>query len=120
VYVCIHFGIIISLDYAFNLEYISSELLRQPYALVGLTTGLLLIPLVITSFPPWSSRLGKNWKRLHRLVYVIVILDASHFILTVKQGVIEPYLWMILVILLLVLRIPLIRDFFSSSLRRAG
>ncbi len=113
-YVCLHFAIIISLDYGFNIQYIYSELLQRPYALVGLATGLLLIPLAITSFRPWPKRLGKNWKRLHRLVYLIVILDALHFILSVKQGVLEPYLWLSLIIFLLILRIPAIRRFVGG------
>jgi sulfoxide reductase heme-binding subunit YedZ len=113
-YVCLHFAIFVSLDYGFNIQYISAELLRRPYALVGLVTGLLLIPLAITSFPPWPKRLGKNWKRLHSLVYVIAVLDTLHFILSVKQGVAEPYLWLILVLFLLVLRIPSIRRFLSG------
>jgi sulfoxide reductase heme-binding subunit YedZ len=119
-YVCLHFAIFVSLDYGFNIQYISDELLRRPYALVGLVTGLLLIPLAITSFPPWPKRLGKNWKRLHSLVYVIAVLDALHFILSVKQGVAEPYLWLILVLFLLVLRIPSIRRFLSGYFTHAG
>jgi sulfoxide reductase heme-binding subunit YedZ len=119
-YVCLHFAIIVSLDYGFNFQYITNELFQRPYALVGLVTGLLLIPLAITSFPPWQKRLGKNWKRLHSLVYVIVLLDALHFILSVKQGVTEPYLWMILVLFLLVLRIPPLRRFLSGYLTHVG
>jgi sulfoxide reductase heme-binding subunit YedZ len=114
-YVCLHFAIIVSVDYGFNLQFIRTELLQRPYALVGLATGLLLIPLAITSFKPWPKWLGKNWKRLHRLVYLIVLLDALHFILSVKQGVIEPYLWMSLVIFLLVLRIPPIQRLLSGN-----
>jgi sulfoxide reductase heme-binding subunit YedZ len=117
-YVCLHFAIFISLDYGFNFQYIINELLKRPYALVGLITGLLLIPLAITSFPPWPKRLGKNWKILHRLVYGIAILDGTHFILSVKQGVIEPYLWMILILFLLALRIPQIKRLLSSELSR--
>jgi sulfoxide reductase heme-binding subunit YedZ len=113
-YVCVHFAIFVSLDYGFDFQIIGTELLKRPYAMVGLVTGLLLIPLAITSFPPWQKRLGKNWKRLHRLVYGIVVLDALHFILSVKQGVTEPYLWMIFILFLLVLRIPPIRRFLSG------
>jgi len=117
-YVCLHFAIFISLDYGFYFQYIIVELIK-PYALVGLIAGLLLIPLVITSFPPWQARLGKNWKRLHNLVYLINILSALHFILVVKQGVTEPYLWMILIIFLLMLRLPPIRKFLSGFFSRA-
>ena len=112
-YVCLHFAIFVSLDYGFDFQFIFPELIR-PYALVGLIAGLLLIPLAITSFSPWPKRLGKNWKRLHNLVYLIDFLAAFHFILVVKQGVTEPYLWMILIIFLLFLRLPPIRHFLSG------
>ena len=112
-YTSLHFAIFVSLDYGFDIQLVLNELIR-PYALVGLIAGLLLIPLAITSFSPWPKRLGKNWKRLHNLVYVINLLAALHFILVVKQGVTEPYLWMILIIFLLVLRIPPVRHFLSG------
>jgi methionine sulfoxide reductase heme-binding subunit len=112
-YVCLHFAIFVGLDYGFNFQYIFDELIK-PYALVGLIAGLLLIPLAITSFRPWPKRLGKNWKRLHSLVYGIDLLAALHYIWVVKQGVIEPYLWMILIIFLLVLRLPPIRHALSG------
>ena len=107
-YTCLHFALFVSLDYGFDFQLVVNEL-SKPYAMIGLITGLLLVPLAITSFPPWPKKLGRNWKRLHRLVYGINLLAAIHFLLVVKQGVAEPYLWMILIIFLLVLRIPLLR-----------
>ncbi len=112
-YVCLHFAIFVSLDFGFQFQYMLLELVK-PYAAIGFIAGLLLIPLAITSFSPWPQRLGKNWKRMHRLVYVINILSVLHFILLVKQGVTEPYLWMILIIFLLVIRLPPIRHFLSG------
>ena len=113
-YTSLHFAIFVALDYGFNLELIVNELFLRPYALTGLIAGVLLIPLAVTSFAPWPARLGRNWKRLHSLVYLIVILSGVHFILVVKQGVTEPYLWMILIIFLLVLRITPVRRFLSG------
>ena len=112
-YVCLHFAVFVSLDFGFDFQLIYNELIL-PYALVGFLAGILLIPLAITSFSPWPKRLGKNWKRLHNLVYLIDLLAAFHFILVVKQGVIEPYLWMMLIVFLLVLRLPPIRRFLSG------
>jgi sulfoxide reductase heme-binding subunit YedZ len=117
-YTSLHFAIFVSLDYGFDFQLVIHELTR-PYALVGLIAGLMLIPLAITSFAPWPKRLGKNWKRLHNLVYVINLLAALHFILVVKQGVTEPYLWMILIVFLLVLRLPPIRSFLSGFFTHA-
>ncbi|OGO60539.1 MAG: hypothetical protein A2032_01345 [Chloroflexi bacterium RBG_19FT_COMBO_49_13] len=118
-YTCLHFAIFVALDYGFNFQFLSIELFQRPYALIGLIAGLLLIPLAITSFPPWPKRLGKNWKRLHSLVYLIAVLAAIHFILVVKQGVTEPYLWVILVVFLLLLRIPSLRRFLSGFFTHA-
>jgi sulfoxide reductase heme-binding subunit YedZ len=112
-YVCLHFAIFVSLDFGFDFQLIYNELIL-PYALVGFIAGILLIPLAVTSFSPWPKRLGKNWKRLHNLVYLIDLLAAFHFILVVKQGVTEPYLWAILIVFLLVLRLPPIRRFLSG------
>jgi sulfoxide reductase heme-binding subunit YedZ len=112
-YVCIHFAIFVWLDYGFAINLIAAELTRR-YALIGLIAGLLLIPLAITSFQPWPKRLGKNWKRLHSLVYVIDILAALHYVWVVKQGVVEPYIWMIVILFLLVLRLPPIRHALSG------
>jgi methionine sulfoxide reductase heme-binding subunit len=112
-YVCLHFVIFISLDYGFDFQYLVPELVK-PYLLVGVIAGVLLIPLAITSFSPWPKRLGKNWKRLHNLVYLINLLSALHFILVVKQGVTEPYLWMIVIVFLLILRLPPIRHALSG------
>jgi sulfoxide reductase heme-binding subunit YedZ len=112
-YVCLHFAVFVSLDFGFDFQLIYKELIL-PYALVGFIAGVLLIPLAITSFPPWPKRLGKNWKRLHNLVYLINLLAAFHFILVVKQGVTEPYLWAILIVFLLVLRLPPVRRFLSG------
>ncbi len=117
-YTSLHFAIFVSLDYGFDFQLVMHELTRA-YALVGLIAGLLLIPLAITSFAPWPKRLGKSWKRLHNLVYVINLLAAVHFILVVKQGVTEPYLWMILIVFLLMLRLPPIRRFLSGFFTHA-
>lgn len=112
-YVCVHFAIFISFDYGFEFQYILPEIIK-PYLLAGTIAGILLIPLAITSFAPWPQRLGKNWKRLQSLVYLIDFLAALHYILVVKQGVSAPYLWMIVILFLLALRLPPIRHALSG------
>jgi sulfoxide reductase heme-binding subunit YedZ len=118
-YTCLHFAIFVALDYGLNLPLVGEEIVQRPYALIGFLAGLLLIPLAITSFGHWPTRLGKNWKRLHSLVYPIVLLAGVHYILVVKQGVTQPYLWMILIVFLLLLRLPPIRRFLSGFFTHA-
>ena len=108
-YASIHFAIFIGVDYFFDFALIQDALFEKRYALVGLTTGLILLALAITSTVGWQRRLKKNWKRLHKFVYVAGILAVVHFIWLVKQGVIEPWIWAAGVVLLLALRIPRIK-----------
>jgi methionine sulfoxide reductase heme-binding subunit len=51
------------------------------FELMGFLMVMLVIPLLITG-NPWAQRkLGKYWKRLHRLIYVIWGLLAAHLML---------------------------------------
>jgi len=103
-YASIHFAIFIGVDYFFDLELIKDALFEKRYALVGLTTGLILLALALTSTVGWQRRLKKNWKRLHRIVYLAGVLAVVHFIWLVKQGVLEPWIWAGVVAVLLLLR----------------
>lgn len=103
-YASIHFAIFIAVDYFFNFALIKDALFEKRYALVGLTTGLILLALALTSTVGWQRRLKKNWKRLHKFVYAAGILAVVHFIWLVKQGVLEPWIWAVVVAILLLLR----------------
>jgi len=108
-YASIHFAIFIGLDYGFNFSLLPDALLERRYALAGLATGLILLSLALTSTVGWQRRLKKNWKRLHKLVYLAGILAVIHFIWLVKQGVLEPWIWAVGVAILLLLRVPPIK-----------
>ena len=103
-YASIHFAIFIGVDYFFAWSLIVDALFEKRYALIGLTTGLIMLALAITSTQGWQRRMKKNWKRLHRFVYAAGILAVIHYIWLVKQGVREPWIWAIVVVLLLLLR----------------
>ena len=46
----------------------------------GLAAFLILTALALTSHRPAMKRMGRNWKRLHRLVYLAGILVVLHSI----------------------------------------
>jgi len=115
-YASLHLLTFLGLDYAFNLSAILRDVGTKWYIIIGLTAFLLLLPLAFTSFKYWMKRLGKNWKRLHKLVYVISPLVALHFLLSVKgdltrlQGNIwQPMLYGSIALILLILRISSIK-----------
>jgi sulfoxide reductase heme-binding subunit YedZ len=116
-YASIHFAIFIGVDYFFDLALIKDALLEKRYALAGLAAGIILLTLALTSTIGWQRRLKKNWKKLHRLVYVAGIFVALHFIWLVKQGVVEPWIWAIVIALLLLLRYKPIKQFVLAYTR---
>ncbi len=115
-YASIHFAIFIGVDYFFNFKLIQDALLEKRYAIVGLTTGLILLTLAITSTKRMQRRLKKNWKRLHKLAYAAGILAVLHYIWLVKPGVSDPWIFAVILILLLILRVRVIQKWIISAL----
>lgn len=113
-YASLHFLTFVGLDYGFDFDLIAQDILDQRYVLVGFAAGLLLLPLAITSTQGWQKRLGKNWKRLHQLVYLAGILAIVHFTWLVKD-IREPLRYGAVVALLLIARIPSIRKAVSNA-----
>jgi methionine sulfoxide reductase heme-binding subunit len=112
-FAAVHLLVYLGIDYRFQFKYILPVSLHTPYIWVGGASFLMLLALAITSFKKTKQLLKKNWKRLHRLVYVISPLIILHFLLIVKgnflslQGALtEPLIYGSIVLLLLLLRIP--------------
>lgn len=115
-YATLHVTIYLAIDYAFDLNLLIEATLEKRYTLIGTIGYLLLIPLAITSYKWGMKKVGKNWKKLHRLVYLIAPMLILHFawarkgdIFSLQGNVLQPFIYALLVILFLILRIPVIR-----------
>lgn len=120
-YACTHLITFFIIDYGLDLQAIWNDVSNKPYIIVGAIAFTLLFPLAFTSFKYWKKKLGKNWKRLHRLVYIISPLVVFHFFLVVKgsittlQGdIIQPLIYGSIVLVLLILRIPKVKLFIIN------
>lgn len=104
-YAGLHFLTYLVLDQFFDWSAISEDILKRPYITVGFAAFVMLIPLAVTSTQGMQSRLGgKNWKRLHRLVYAIAGMGVVHFIWLVKKDLSKPLLFAGVLLLLFALR----------------
>lgn len=108
-YATLHFLTFVGLDYQFDPSLLKEAILKKRYALVGFAAFLSLLPLAITSTRGWMRRLGKNWKRLHRLIYLAALLVIIHFVWLVKSDIREPLAYGAVVVVLLALRLKTIR-----------
>jgi sulfoxide reductase heme-binding subunit YedZ len=80
---------------------IAEELIKRPYITIGFAAYLILFALGVTSPKAMVRKLGKNWKRLHRLVYTAGVLAVIHLLWIVRTDVGEVVLYGGLVAVLL-------------------
>jgi sulfoxide reductase heme-binding subunit YedZ len=105
-YACLHLTTYVVFDQDFSLMEITKDIVKHPWVLVGFTGFLCLLPLAITSTNGWIRRLGgKNWNRLHRLVYVAAVAGVLHYLWLVKKDTTYPLLYGGVLTVLLVSRI---------------
>jgi methionine sulfoxide reductase heme-binding subunit len=83
-----------------------ADLLKRRFIQVGLFAWLILLALACTS-PTFIMRAmgGKNWQRLHRLVYVAAIAGVVHFWWLVKVGNLAPWKDTVILTILLLARV---------------
>jgi methionine sulfoxide reductase heme-binding subunit len=115
-YAALHVSTFVGLDYLFDFNAILLDTADKRYIWVGLAAFLLLIPLAITSIRWFMIKMGKNWKRLHRLVYAAGVLAVFHFawvikgdVATLQGNVVGPLIAGSALTVLLAARIPPVR-----------
>lgn len=103
--VVLHFFAYLGLLAVFDWQLIREDLVDRRYITVGFLALLLLLPLAVTSTRGWQRRLGRRWKRLHKLVYVIVPLGLLHLTWLTKDEYSEVVALAAIYLLLMVERI---------------
>ena len=126
-YTVLHVAVYVTLDFGFLWGQIWFNILNERYLLVGAIATLLLIPLAVTSFQYFQKSMGKNWRRLHNLVYLIVPMAVLHYawskkgdIFRLRGDIALPALYALIVGVLLVLRLPFMRRLTSSWRRQVA
>lgn len=93
-YVALHIANYVVLDQFFDWLAIWNDIIKRWYITVGMVGLLCLIPLAITSTKGWIKRMGgKNWNKLHKLVYVAGAAACLHFFMMRKGIQLEPIIY---------------------------
>ncbi len=104
-YALLHFAVWALVDHYLNWGQMAEDIVKRPYITAGLLALLFMVPLAVTSTAGMVRRLGaRNWVRLHRLVYLVAVLAALHFLWLAKVGRTDQYLYAAAVALLLGVR----------------
>ncbi len=90
-YATLHMLTWVALYNNFDLQSMLADVARRRYITAGMAAYLSLLPLALTS-TAWSIRKlgGKNWNRLHMLIYAAAICGVAHYWWQMKPGVLTP------------------------------
>jgi methionine sulfoxide reductase heme-binding subunit len=107
-YGTVHLLAYVALYAGFDLRTMLNDIAKRKFITIGVAAWLLLLPLALTS-TNWAIRKmgGKNWNRLHKLVYLAAISGIIHYWWQVKTGVLSPLRLTIVLAVLLLARLIL-------------
>ncbi len=90
-YAALHLGLY-AVQQGLDLGHVASEIVLRFYLTIGFVGLLGLIALAATSTDGAIRRLGKRWRKLHRLVYPVAVIAVVHYFLQSRLDVTEPLL----------------------------
>jgi len=105
-YLFLHLTCYVFLDHFFNFAFIVKDVIKRPFITFGFLGFILLLPLVFTSTNNMVKKLTfKVWKKIHYLIYIVILLGIFHFYLLTKADKTEPLIYLGIVVFLFFLRI---------------
>ena len=104
-YASVHFVSWMAFILGFRWLAIAEELVERPYITVGFLAYVILFLLGITSTKSMVRKLGKNWKRLHKFIYVASILAIVHLLWILRTDITEAVIYGVVLATLLGYRV---------------
>lgn len=101
-HLCAYLIFVLGLDWS----QLGVELRKRPYIIVGSSGFLSLLALALTSNRYSQRRMGVRWKKLHRLVYLVLGLGLLHMLWIVRADLKEWAIYASIGAGLMLLRIP--------------
>jgi len=109
-YASIHLVAFLQLFTGWDAQTFIEEVIERPYVTVGFAAWALFLPLAVTSTRRFQRRLGRNWARLHQLVYPAAVLACVHLIWLARSDLGEALVHSAVVALLLAWRVRRLRQ----------
>ncbi|MGZ4969893.1 MAG: sulfite oxidase heme-binding subunit YedZ [Methylobacter sp.] len=104
-YASLHVLAYLLIDHALVWRMIGIDVIESPYIWFGVLAYIVVFLLALTSSKWAKKRMGKNWKKLHRFIYLAVVAAVVHYFWQLKGNLAEPLFYSIMVFLLLGFRV---------------
>jgi methionine sulfoxide reductase heme-binding subunit len=95
---------------------IAIDILQSSYIWFGLLAYIIVFLLALSSPKAAKKRMGKSWKKLHRLIYIASAAAIIHYLWQLKGNLAEPLLYLLIICLLLGFRVLLWYRNYQHSL----
>lgn len=105
-YALLHLLTYLVFDQSLDPGRILADTVKHPRIYFGFAAFLILLALALTSTDASVRRMGKRWVRLHRWIYVAVVLGVIHFAMVQKLDIRTPLIWGVVFLFLMALRWP--------------
>ncbi|MFP6735096.1 MAG: protein-methionine-sulfoxide reductase heme-binding subunit MsrQ [Rhodospirillales bacterium] len=93
-YVLLHVSNYAFVNLQFNLDEFLVDVAKRPFITIGVINLVLLSALAATSTRGMIRRMGgRNWRRLHMLIYGISVLGLIHFIMMIRADFSRPFIY---------------------------
>ncbi|AGH82105.1 ferric reductase domain-containing protein [Psychromonas sp. CNPT3] len=102
----------LELDWTFSL--FVTEVIKRPYLSLGAITWVILLLLSITSINKIKRLMKRNWLTLHRFVYWGALFAVIHYYWSVKSGVVEASIYIVICFVLLSERKQYFKQFMKG------
>lgn len=104
-YATLHLLAYLLVDHALMWRMVGVDIIESPYIWFGLLAYIIVFLLALTS-PKWAKkRMGKNWKKLHRFIYLAAVAAVIHYFWQLKGNLAAPLFYSMIVFLLLGFRV---------------
>lgn len=115
-YAFVHLLVYLWLDQQWVWSVIWEDLTKRPYIIIGMVAFLMMLPLAVTSNTLSIRHMGPVlWKKVHKLVYLIALGGAAHFVILQKTWQIEPVVYLCVIVCLLGYRLLSVKSSASKS-----
>lgn len=81
------------------------DILQSSYIWMGVIAYIIVLLLAVTSPKSAKKRLGKNWKKLHRLIYYAAAAAVIHYFWQLKGNLFQPLFYLTIIAFLLGFRV---------------
>jgi sulfoxide reductase heme-binding subunit YedZ len=106
-YACLHLTTYVWLDKFFDVRDMAKDVVKRPFITAGFFAFMLLVPLAATSTRRAIQKMGRRWQLLHRLIYVSAAAAVTHFWWKQKADIHRPFIYAVVLGVLLVSRVLL-------------